>query len=145
MTGRATFSRRAFTALRPKAMDEEELPYVRVEEGFARWRDHKPVIHDCVVDVSASGTIHSFLISAYYDCDRYPLNPSISRCFTKLPSWHGEVAVIFLGKRKFYKKTAQLNHARKAAAAYVEFTQLSLSTAHRLYIDLCARRLTALR
>lgn len=113
-------SRRTLTTLRSKAPDDEDkLPYVKVEEGFARWHDHRPIIHDCIVDVSGLGGLHSFLVSAYYDYTRYPPNPTISRHFGKISPWHGEIAVVFLGKRKFFKQAAQLNYAGKAAAAYV--------------------------
>lgn len=98
------------------------MPYLHVEPAFSQWADRKPVVHDCIVDVPDNRTpsrTESFMVSAYYDRDEYPENLALTREYPHLPPWHGEIAVVFLGSRQFFRKTARAPQIKKAVAAYV--------------------------
>ena len=127
-SARLSFSRQMFSTLRSVAPNSsDDLPYVQLEDGFSRWDEHQPVIHDCIVDVPIrlhSLKTESFLISAYYDENNFPRNPSFARDFPSLSNWHGEIIVVFLGRRRFFKKNARLCQVRKAVTKYTSSLML---------------------
>ena len=53
-----------------------------------------PVVYDTLIEVSG----HTILVSSYFD-DRVEPNPNVTRDFPLIP-WRGEIAVLFVGKRK---------------------------------------------
>ena len=55
-----------------------------------------PDVYDTLVEVSG----HTILVSSYFD-DRVEPNPNLTRDFPLIP-WRGEIAVLFVGKRKPY-------------------------------------------
>lgn len=80
------------------------------------------MVHDCIVDVAVPGNLtktDSFLVSGYYSSDNYPRNAVVEEVFPEVARWHGEVVVVFLGKRRYFRKGARMSQVRKAAAAYV--------------------------
>lgn len=80
------------------------------------------MVHDCIVDVVVPGSLtktDSFLVSGYYSAEDYPHNPIADELSSGVLCWHGEVVVVFLGKRRYFRKGARMSQVRKAAAAYV--------------------------
>ena len=55
-----------------------------------------PEVYDTLVEVSG----HTILVSSYFD-DRIEPNQNVMRDFPLIP-WRGEIAVLFVGKRKPY-------------------------------------------
>ena len=55
-----------------------------------------PEVCDTLVKISG----HTLLVTGYYDARLEP-NPNLGRDFPLIP-WHGEIAVLFLGKRKHF-------------------------------------------
>jgi hypothetical protein len=71
-------------------------PYVDVEDAFFLPSVPQPEVSDTLVRVAG----HTLLISAYFDTRLGP-NPNLKRDFPYIP-WCGEIAVLFVGKRKPY-------------------------------------------
>ena len=74
-------------------------PYVDVEASFTHPPGQAPVapeVYDTLVEVSG----HTILVSSYFDHRAEP-NPNLTRDFPLIP-WRGEIAVLFVGKRKPY-------------------------------------------
>ena len=55
-----------------------------------------PVVYDTIIKTSG----HTLLVTSYYDARLGP-NPNLGRKFSLIP-WRGEVALLFLGKRKHF-------------------------------------------
>jgi hypothetical protein len=55
-----------------------------------------PLVCDTLVKISG----HTLLVTAYYDARLEP-NSNLARDFPLIP-WRGEVAVLFLGKRRHF-------------------------------------------
>jgi hypothetical protein len=68
-------------------------PYVNIEASFAHTTSR---VYDTLIEISG----HTLLVSAYYD-DRLEPNQNLTRDFPLIP-WRGEIAVLFVGKRKPY-------------------------------------------
>lgn len=77
-------------------VDESTLysPYVDVEAAFYRPASSPPEVFDTLVRVAG----HTLLVVAYFDIRLGP-NPNLKRDFPYIP-WRGEIAVLFVGKRK---------------------------------------------
>lgn len=75
-------------------------PYVDVEGAFFRPSASQAEVSDTIVRVAD----HTLLISAYFDARLDP-NPNLSRDFPHIP-WRGEIAVLFVGKRKPFVRRA---------------------------------------
>ena len=69
-------------------------PYVDVERSFFMSIIAPPEIFDTLIRVSG----HTLLVSGYFD-NRVERNANLKRDFPLIP-WHGEIAVLFIGKRK---------------------------------------------
>ena len=69
-------------------------PYVDVEASFAYPTPAAPEVYDTLIEVSG----YTLLVSGYFD-DRLEPNPNLRRDFPLIP-WRGEVAVVFVRKRK---------------------------------------------
>lgn len=69
-------------------------PYVDVERSLSMPMVDPPEVFDTLIRVSG----HTLLVSSYFD-KRAQRNPNLKRDFPRIP-WHGEIAVIFVGKRK---------------------------------------------
>ena len=69
-------------------------PYVDVERSFSIPGLAPPEVFDTLVRVSG----HTLLVSGYFD-NRLERNLNLKRDFPLIP-WHGEIAVLFVGKRK---------------------------------------------
>ena len=69
-------------------------PYVDIEGSFALPTPAPPEVCDTLIQVSD----HTLLVSGYFD-NRLEQNPNLRRDFPLIP-WHGELAVLFVGKRK---------------------------------------------
>ena len=78
-------------------------PHVDVESAFYRPRNPQPEVFDTLIRVSG----HTLLVSAYFDTRLAP-NPNLKRDFPDIP-WRGEIAVLFVGKRKPFLKRAPPN------------------------------------
>ena len=68
-------------------------PYVDIEASFA-YSTPVPVVYNTLIEVSG----HTILVSSYFD-DRVEPNLNVMRDFPLIP-WRGEIAVLFVGKRK---------------------------------------------
>ena len=55
-----------------------------------------PDVHDTLIKISG----HTLLVTGYYDA-RLETNPNLERNFPLIP-WRGEIAVLFLGKRRHF-------------------------------------------
>lgn len=100
-------------SLRSSVQDPfDVLPYVRVEDAFTRYRQMDHQVHDCRVEVDGK----LFLVSAYYD-DSLPVNSAVKRDFKHFSDWRGEISVIYLGRRRVFRKTASSTSAERAVGA----------------------------
>jgi hypothetical protein len=87
-------------------------PYVDVEGAFFLPSVSQPEVFDTLVRVDG----HTFfLVSAYFDI-RLGRNPNLKRDFPNVP-WCGEIAVLFVGKRKPYVKRAPPDLVVRSAIA----------------------------
>lgn len=86
-------------------------PYVDVEGAFFRLGASRAGVFDTLVRVSG----HTLLISAYYDA-RLSRNPNLKRDFPHIP-WRGEIAILFVGKRKPFVKRAPPDAVIRSAMA----------------------------
>jgi hypothetical protein len=72
-------------------------PYIDVEWSFSALpMPAPPEVCDTLVKISG----HTLLVTAYYDARLEP-NPNLGRDFPLIP-WRGEIAVLFLGKRRHF-------------------------------------------
>jgi len=69
-------------------------PYVDVERSFFMSIIAPPEIFNTLIRVSG----HTLLVSGYFD-NHVEQNANLKRDFPLIP-WHGEIAVLFIGKRK---------------------------------------------
>lgn len=70
-------------------------PYIDVEWSFAL---PVPVAEVCDTLIKISG--HTLLVTSYFDARLEP-NPNLGRDFPLIP-WRGEIAVLFIGKRRHF-------------------------------------------
>ncbi len=75
-------------------------PYVDVEGSFFPPSTSQPEVFDTLIRVAG----HTLLVSAYFDTRLGP-NPNLKRDFPYIP-WCGEIAVLFVGKRKPFVRRA---------------------------------------
>jgi hypothetical protein len=71
-------------------------PYVDVERSFSMPALAPPQIFDTLIQVTG----HTLLVSGYFD-HRLEQNPNLERDFPLIP-WRGEIAVLFIGKRRHF-------------------------------------------
>ena len=91
-------------------------PYVDVEGAFFQPNAPQVEVFDTLVRVAG----HTLLISAYFDTRLDP-NPNLRRDFPHIP-WRGEIAVLFVGKRKpFVRRAPPDLVVRSAVARWVFF------------------------
>jgi hypothetical protein len=88
----------AFDADIPKRASTIYPPYVDVEGSFSLPTLTPPEVSDTFVKVPG----HTLLVSGYFD-DRLEQNLNLKRDFPFIP-WCGEIAVLFIGKRKHFLK-----------------------------------------
>jgi hypothetical protein len=69
-------------------------PYVDVKVSFAYPTPAAPEVYDTLIEVLG----YTLLVSGYFD-DCLEPNPNLRRDFPLIP-WRGEIAVVFVGKRK---------------------------------------------
>jgi hypothetical protein len=69
-------------------------PYVDIERSFFMPIIAPPEVFDTLIRVSG----HTLLVSGYFD-NRVGRNVNLKHDFPLIP-WHGEIAVLFVGKRK---------------------------------------------
>jgi hypothetical protein len=69
-------------------------PYVDIEGSFTLPTPAPPEVCNTLIQVSG----HTILVSGYLD-NRLERNPNLRRDFPLIP-WPGEIAVLFVGKRK---------------------------------------------
>ena len=100
-----------FDAEMPMQGDCLNPPYVDVEGAFFLPSVSQPEVFDTLVRVDG----HTFLVSAYFDI-RLGRNPNLKRDFPNVP-WCGEIAVLFVGKRKPYVKRAPPDLVVRSAIA----------------------------
>jgi hypothetical protein len=86
-------------------------PYVDVEGAFFRPSASQPEVYDTLIQVAG----HTLLVSSYFDIRLGP-NPNLKRDFPHIP-WYGEIAVLFVGKRKSYVKRAPPESVVRSAVA----------------------------
>jgi len=84
----------AFNADFPVQENMIHPPYVDVKRSFFMSIIAPPEIFDTLIRVSG----HTLLVSGYFD-NRVERNANLKRDFPLIP-WHGEIAVLFVGKRK---------------------------------------------
>ena len=75
-------------------------PYVNVEDDFFLPRTSPPEVFDTLMRVAG----YKILVTGYFDKRSFP-NPNLLRDFPLIP-WKGEIAVLFMGKRKPYVSRA---------------------------------------
>lgn len=84
---------------------------VDVEGAFYWPRNPQPEVFDTLIRVSG----HTLLVSAYFDTRLAP-NPNLKRDFPHIP-WRGEIAVLFVGKRKPFLRRASPDSVVRFAVA----------------------------
>ena len=84
----------AFNADIPVQENVIHPPYVDIERSFFMPRIAPPPVFDTLIQVSG----YTLLVSGYFD-NRVERNVNLQRHFPLIP-WHGEIAVLFVGKRK---------------------------------------------
>ncbi len=75
-------------------------PYVNIETAFFLPGVSPPNVYDTLIRVGG----HKLLITGYFD-NRCVRNPNLQRDFPLIP-WQGEIAVLFIGKRRAYVSRA---------------------------------------
>ena len=75
-------------------------PYVNIEDDFFLPRTSPPEVFDTLMRVAG----YKILVTGYFDKRSFP-NPNLLRDFPLIP-WKGEIAVLFMGKRKPYVSRA---------------------------------------
>jgi hypothetical protein len=89
-----------FLVTSPLHGDILDLPYVNVEDDFFLPRASPPEVFDTLMRVAG----YKILVTGYFDKRSFP-NPNLQRDFPLIP-WKGEIAVLFIGKRKPYVSRA---------------------------------------
>ena len=85
-----------FSAVAPVHKDTIHPPYVHIEDAFFFSDGLDPEIFDTLICITG----HKLLVTTYLD-NSLPPNPNLMRDFPTIP-WRGEIAVLFIGKRKPY-------------------------------------------
>ena len=86
-------------------------PYVDVEDAFFLPSASQPEVFDTLIRVAG----HTLLVSSYFD-ERLGPNPNLKRDFPSIP-WCGEIAVLFVGKRKPFVRRAPPDLVVRSAIA----------------------------
>ncbi|KAH8976395.1 hypothetical protein EDB92DRAFT_1824093 [Lactarius akahatsu] len=89
-----------FVAVSPLHGHLIDTPYVNIERKFFLPRASPPEVYDTLVQVSC----YKLLVTGYLNGSLGP-NPNLQRDFPLIP-WKGEIAVLFIGKRKPYVSRA---------------------------------------
>ncbi|KAH8980807.1 hypothetical protein EDB86DRAFT_2835131 [Lactarius hatsudake] len=89
-----------FVAVSPLRGHLINTPYVNIEREFFLPRTSPPEVYDTIVQVSC----YKLLVTGYLNSSLGP-NPNLQRDFPLIP-WKGEIAVLFIGKRKPYVSRA---------------------------------------
>jgi Na+-transporting NADH:ubiquinone oxidoreductase subunit NqrB len=78
---------------------------------------HCPIYCDYIASYHSLVRVtgHTLLISAYFDASLDP-NPNLKRDFPHIP-WRGEIAVLFVGKRKSFVRRAPPDPVVRSAVA----------------------------
>ncbi|KAI9451872.1 hypothetical protein BJY52DRAFT_1226406 [Lactarius psammicola] len=90
----------SFHAVLPLHGDVFGPPYVDIETAFFSPGVSPPNVYDTLIRVGG----HKLLITGYFD-NRCVRNPNLQRDFPLIP-WQGEIAVLFIGKRRAYVSRA---------------------------------------
>ncbi|KAI0268924.1 hypothetical protein BGY98DRAFT_1180293 [Russula aff. rugulosa BPL654] len=102
-----------FKADLPVHNNSIQPPYIDVEWSFAL---PVPVAEVCDTLIKISG--HTLLVTSYFDARLEP-NPNLGRDFPLIP-WRGEIAVLFIGKRRhFLARGPPESIVQKALAIYM--------------------------
>jgi hypothetical protein len=86
-------------------------PYVDVEGAFFLPSASQPEVFDTLIRVAD----HTLLVSSYFDTRLGP-NPNLKRDFPQI-TWRGEIAVLFVGKRKPFVRRAPPDLVVRSAIA----------------------------
>jgi hypothetical protein len=86
-------------------------PYVDVEGAFFMPSASQPEVFDTLMQVAG----HTLLVSSYLD-PNVARNPNLKRDFPLIP-WYGEIAVLFVGKRKPFVSRAPSDSVVRFAIA----------------------------
>jgi hypothetical protein len=91
-----------FCAISPLHGDIINPPYVDIEDEFYLPRASPPEVFDTLSRVAG----YKILVTGYLSLNNHSFQyPNLQRDFPLLP-WHGEIAVLFIGKRKPYVSRA---------------------------------------
>jgi hypothetical protein len=91
-----------FRAISPLRGDIVNPPYVDIEDEFYLPRVSPPEVFDTLIRVAG----YKILVTGYLNRNNRSFrNPNLQRDFPLLP-WKGEIAVLFIGKRKPYVSRA---------------------------------------
>ncbi|KAI9443029.1 hypothetical protein H4582DRAFT_2054123 [Lactarius indigo] len=85
-----------FDAVLPLHRDVTDPPYIDIEAAFFLPKAFPPEVFDTLIHVAG----HKILITGYLD-NRLGPNPNLQHDFPLIP-WKGEIAVLFIGKRRPY-------------------------------------------
>jgi len=102
----------AFDADIPMRASTIHPPYVNVEGSFSMPTLAPPEVFDTLIQVHG----HTLLVLGYFD-ERLEKNPNLKRDFPFIP-WRGEIAVLFVGKRKHF-----LNRGPPGSIIHLAITQ----------------------
>lgn len=86
-------------------------PYVDVEGAFFLPSALQPEVFDTLIRVAD----HTLLVSSYFDTRLGP-NPNLKQDFPQI-TWRGEIAVLFVGKRKPFVRWAPPDLVVRSAIA----------------------------
>ena len=91
-----------FHAISPSCGDIIDPPYVDIEDTFFLPRVSPPEVFDTLIRIAG----YKILVTGYLNLhNRSFPNPNLQRDFPLIP-WKGEIAVLFIGKRKPYVSRA---------------------------------------
>ena len=93
---------RTFHAILPRRGEIFNPPYVDIEDAFFLPRASPPEVFDTLICIAG----YKILVTGYLNLNNrsFP-NPNLQRDFPLIP-WKGEIAVLFIGKRKPYVSRA---------------------------------------
>jgi hypothetical protein len=86
-------------------------PYVDIEDAFLLPDTSQPEVFDTLIRIGG----HTLLVSSYFDTRLGP-NPNLKRDFPHI-TWRGEIAVLFVGKRKPFVRRAPPDLVVRSAIA----------------------------
>ena len=86
-------------------------PYVDIEDAFFLSDTAQPEVFDTLMRIDG----HTLLVSSYFDAGLGP-NTNLKRDFPHI-TWRGEIAVLFVGKRKPFVKWAPPDLVVRSAIA----------------------------